>query len=299
LEKEKRKQEEILKRVDVADRRDPCEKACIIGYFGDALLSHCAQMIYVLDYGDLSKEIMSALPDYLKPRIKWFDSDRRLKKSVNEMLSPTFDELEMIWSKKRKTGVKRSSLEGHEHGLCIVGEFLHTLAAAVKLGTEADLDIDLARKALRRIQMQVKSGESQALMSRIEGILNCYSISGNIPGMIVTNKSTPDDLLKDLLDDAKIISLSKSRYLLGIPGEFQIAMVRMRQEIRTILSDRSKRQYLALATKLGNVAAKQINIEIPELEVDRRKMFAPPLISLDKIKPACLRTIRELPRMKA
>jgi hypothetical protein len=297
-EKKKDKYEEMLKRADAFSRLEPCQKACTIGYFADALLSHCAQMIYVLDYGDLSEEVMAALPPYLKPRIKWVDSDRRLRKSVDEMLFPVFDELETIWSKKRKAGVEPTSLNGHEHGLCVVGEFIHTLAAAVNLGTEADADIDLTRRALRRIRTQVKSGESQALISRLEGIVNCYPISGKIPGMVLANEPAPDDLLKDLLDDAKIVSLSKSRYLLGIPGKFQIAMVKMRQGIRGILSDRSKRKYLAVATKLGNVATKHINIEIPDLDVDRRKVFAPPLISLHEAKPNCLKTLRELPKVK-
>lgn len=278
---------------------DPCVRACTIGYFGDALLSHSAQMIYIIDYGDLSKEVMSLIPTYLRPRIKWVDRNRKILKSIEEMMLPLHNELETIWEKKRKeTGVKASDIHGHEHGLCILAEFLHTLTAALKYDTEADVDLNLAWNAIKRIRMQVRSSESLALLSRIEGILNCYRISENIPGMMVTNQPTPGDLLKDLLDDAKVISLSKSRYLLGIPGKFEIAMIRIKQKLREIISDRRKRKYLAIASRVGNIATRQINVELPELEIEQQKMFAPPLVSLHELKPNCLRTLRELPKRK-
>lgn len=286
--------------LDVLRKKfDPCAKACTIGYFGDALLSHSAQMIYIIDHGDLSKEVMSGIPNYLRPRIKWVDQNKKIQKSILEMMAPINDELEIIWKKKRKeSGVEASNISGHEHGFCIVNEFLHTLTVALKYDTEADVDLNLVWNAIKRIGMQVRSNESLALLSRIEGILNCYRISENIPGMMVTNQSTPGNLLKDLLDDAKVISLSKSRYLLGIPGKFEIAMIRIKQKLREIVSDRRKRKYLAIASKVGNIATRQINVELPELEIEQQKMFAPPLVSLHELKPNCLRTLRELPKRK-
>jgi hypothetical protein len=74
-------------------------------------------------------------------------------------------------------------------------------------------------------------------------------------------------------------------------------MIRIKQGLREIISDRRKRKYLSIAGKLGNIATKQINIELPELEIEPNKIFAPPLISLDNVKPNCLKTGRILPEI--
>lgn len=296
-ERKEKIDQDTLEKITNQLKSDPCIKACTIGYLGDTILRHSAQKIYIIDYGKLSEEVLTAVPNYLKPRIRWVDKNRKILKSIQEMVSPISEELEIIWEKKRKkTGVEASSPYGHEHGLCIVNEFLHTLTVALKYNTEADVDLNITKSAVKRIRRQVKSSESLVLLSRIEGILNCYQISKNIPGLMVRNQPTPEDLLKDLLDDAKIISLSESRYLLGIPGKCHIAMIRIKQKLREIISDRRKRKYLAIASKLGNIATKQINVEIPELEIDQQKRFVPPLVCLHQAKPNCLKTNRELPR---
>ena len=295
-EKKMKMDQDTLEKITNQLNSDLCYKACTIGYLGNTMLRHSAQMIYIIDYGELSEEILSAVPNYLKSRIRWADKNHKILKSIQEMVSPISEELEIIWEKKRKkAGVEASSPYGHEHGLCIVNEFLHTLTVALKYNTEADVNLDITKTAVKRIRKQVKSSESLALLSRIEGILNCYQISENIPGMIVKNQSTPENLLKDLLDDAKVISLSESRFLLGIPGKCHIAMIRIKQKLREIISDTRNRKYLAIASKLGNIATKQINVEIPEIEIDQQKRFAPPLVCLHQAKPACLKTNREMP----
>jgi hypothetical protein len=285
--------------TDVAKPSLSTAHAYALSFFANALVSQSAQRIYLVDLGYLTEQVMSGLPDLLKPRIVWADRDRKIMKSTTEMLDPIFAEIEPLWEKIRnRTGVEDTKINGHEHGLCIINEFLVTIAVAVKYQTEADIDLRLVCGAIDRLRPQIKSDESLAVLSRIEGVLNCYQISGRIPGLRPKTQPVPSDLLRDLLDDARVISLSKSRFLLGIPGRFEIAMIRMRQKLRDILSDRTNREHLATASKIGNIATKFYNIEIPEIESEATRGFTPPLISLQKTKAPCISTIRKLPTVK-
>jgi len=267
-----------------------------IRFLGEALVSHSAQKIYLIDLGGrLSDSVFSSIPSYLKSRIERVDKNQKISKSISEMLDPIADDLGPIWEKVRKqNGKSPHDFEGHEHGYCLLREFLTTVAIAAKFETEADANLEIVRASVDRIRQQIRSAESQALLARIDGILKCYPISIQIPCIKPIDQRIPQDLLRDLLDDSKMISLSESRYLLGIPGKFEIAIIRIRRKLRDILSQPRNRRNLALAAKLGNLATKQVNMELPEIGVEYAKTFSPPLVSLDEVKPLCLSTVREL-----
>jgi hypothetical protein len=273
------------------------ERAMTIVFLGIALLSQSAQRIYLIDEeGVLTNEIISELPNYLRSRIFLADTDRKIRKSIAEMTYPIYKEINPLWEKMVKTPDQDGlGVNDHEHGLCILNECLTTLAVAVKYNTEADVDLNLAQQAVNRLRLQAKSAGTSVLLSRIEGILNCYHASKSIPSLKIATKTSPTDLLKDLLDDSKIISLSESRFLLGIPSKAEIALIRIRQKVKEILSSHRNRQYLSMARRVGNIPAKLYNIDIPEIELEKEASFAPPLFSLHDLKPNCLKTLRELP----
>lgn len=276
--------------------------AVIIGYLGEALLRCSAQKIYILNIakGGLNKETFSALPEYLKSRIIWADQDKKIERTIIDMLLPIYEETKPNWEKiRKKAGVEAGDIRfGHEHGWCVLEEFLYTLTIASKFDTEADVDFELVLRAVKRLKNQVTSSESVALLSRIQGILNCYQIKRSIPGIMAAPQITSAELLRDLLDDARVVSLSKSRYLFGIPGSFEIAMIRVKQKIREIISDKRNRDRLLTASKVGNIATKPLPFQIPEIEIEAKKVFTPPLVSLHDKKPNCLKTGRWLPRTK-
>jgi hypothetical protein len=278
-------------------KTDHSNKAFMIGYLGDALLSHSAQKVYLVDLGEkLTEDIFSGVPEYLKSRIIWTDKNKKITNTVGKMLTPIAQEIEPSWKRMQEKNAKKySGINSHEHGLCLINEFLVTMSVATRYNTEADLDLNILCKAIKRVRHQVKSNESLALLSRIEGVANCYQISRRIPNLAASGQPTPKDLLKDLLDDGRMISLSKSRYLLGIPSKFEIGLLRVKRKVKELLSDRRNREYIVAATKLGNMAAKHFNIEILEIGVEQKNVYAPPLISLDSVKPNCLSTNRELP----
>jgi hypothetical protein len=292
------KEKEIDETLDLYRKRlSVRESAVPVSFLGETLISHSAQKIYLVDLGGrLTDTVLSQLSGYLKSRIEWVDRDRRIQRSVWEMLHPLSEELEPVWEKVRKqNGAKATDLNGHEHGLCLLGEFLTTMSIASKYDTEADANLDIATNATNRIRRQITSSESRALLARIGGIINCYQISTQIPCIMPKNHAVPKDLLMDLLNDAKMISLSRSRYLLGIPGKFEMTLNKIKQKLGEILSEPRTRRRLAMATKLGNIATKRVNVELPEMDIERKKTFSPPLISLEEIKPKCLSTRRKLP----
>lgn len=289
---------EIDEKLDLYSKRLSVRESAIpVGFLGEALASHSAQKIYLVDLGGhLTDTVLSEVSGYLKSRIEWADKDRKIQRSVWEMLDPIGEELAPVWEKIRKqNGAKATDLNGHEHGFCLLGEFLTTMSIASKYDTEADANLDIAVSAINRIRRQINTSESRALLARISGIVNCYQISAQIPCIMSRNHVIPKDLLMDLLDDAKMISLSRSRYLLGIPGKFEIAVTKIKQKLREILSEPRTRRRLAIGAKLGNIATKQVNVELPEIDIERKKTFSPPLISLDEMKPPCLSTRRKLP----
>lgn len=272
------------------------ENATTINFIGETLVSHSAQKVYLLDFGrHLTGEIVSAMPSYLRSRIEWVDKKKQTQKSVYEMLNPIAEDIAPIWEKIRKqNGANENDFNGHEHGYCLLGEFLTTLSVAAKYETEADGNLSVVSEAVYRIKRQISSPESRALIARIEGVLMCYSLSTPIPYIIPKDGTIPADLLQDLLDDAKMKSLSESRYMLGIPSKFSIAMLEIKRKLKEILAQPRNRKKLRIASKLGNFATKQINFDLPEINVRQVKAFSPPFVALDEIKPPCLSTRRKL-----
>lgn len=269
------------------------KNAMVICFLANDLVGHSAQKIYLVDLGNLTDLVMSKIPSYLKYRIEWADRDKKIQKQISEMLEPIHEDIDPIWEKIRKqNGASSYSLNGHEHGICLLHEFLTTLTIALKYETEADADFDVVQTALSRIRKQISSPVALSLVSRIDGLLNCYQNSTQVPYVYPRDSNATHDLLKNLLDDARMISLSKSRHLLGIPSKFETAIIKVKQKTRLLASIPKNRKHFAMATKIGNMATKQLNVELPQIDVERKEEFAPPLVSLNKFKPLCLATRR-------
>lgn len=265
----------------------------VVSSLANKLVGHSAQKIYLVDLGHLTDSVMSNIPDYLKYRLEWVDKDKRIQKQVSETLEPIHQDIDPIWEKIRKqNGASAYSLEGHEHGVCLLHEFLTTVTIALKYQTEADIDFAVVQTSLNRIRKQISSPTALSLVSRIDGLLNCYQNFSQIPYIYPTNSNATHDVMQNLLEDARMISLSKSRYLLGIPSKIETSIIKVRQKTRLLISLPKNRKNFAMASKIGNMATKPLNVELPEMDIERNKEFAPPLISLDEIKPACLRTRR-------
>lgn len=265
----------------------------VVSSLANKLVGHSAQKVYLIDLGNLTDSVMSAIPEYLKQRIEWVDRNKKIQRQISEMLEPIYEDINPFWEKIRKqTGADPGSLEGHEHGVCMLYEFLTTVTVAFKYETEADIDYGIVQTAVDRIKRQISSPLALSLISRIDGLLNCYQSFNDVPYIYATNSNVTHDLMRDLLEDSKMISLSKSRYLLGIPSRIEYSIIKVRQKTRELVVSPKNRKNFAMASKIGNMATKQLNVELPEFDVERRKEFAPPLISLDEIKPACLRTRR-------
>jgi hypothetical protein len=294
---------EIDKNLEVKEQRHKSlsarARADALNFLIGSLLSQSAQIIYLVDMGlgELTPDIISEMPAYLRNRVVLADQNHKIRNTIFKFFyKPIIEELGPAWEKLRtKTNIDDSSINEHEHSICIIQEFLQTLTVAAKYDTEADLDLGLARSAMERLHKQVKLSESKALLSRIDGILNCYSTSKSVPGLMTRLQPSPQELLEELFNDAKLLSLSKSRYMLGIPSKAQIAILRLRKEITSFLSVKKNRQNLEKVRRIGNTATSVFNIEIPEIEVTKDSEFVPPIFPLTDFKPPCLATLRELP----
>lgn len=286
---------EIQKRIDLI-KNSSKDKLNAIGieFTSRELLRQSAEKIYFINFGrTIPDGTISAIPKFLQSRIVWVDQNDKIKNSINNLLEPITDELVTIWDGiRKKNGISEDSPDGHEHGLCLLGEFLTTMAVASKYETEADVNLGIVRQSVNRIKQQVSSSESQAILSRIEGILNCYDINAKIPCINPKTENLPENLLKDLLNDSKIISLSQSRFMFGIPGKFEKAMIMVKQRIKDVLAQPRNKRYLGFAYQIGQIASKKANVDLPEIQSGNT--FSSPLIDLGQLKPPCVSIRREL-----
>lgn len=268
-----------------------------LNFMVSVLLSHSAQEVYILDRGNLTNEIVSEMPLYLRNRVKLADKDGKIGQRVFDLLEPIRIELNPSWEKLRiEKNLDEGDINGHEHSSCIVNEFLQTLAVAIKYETQADLDLNLTNRAMLRLHKQIKSPEGVSLLSRIDGILNCYKKPPEFTsGLMTIIQPSPSELLEELFDDAKLLSLSKTRYLLGIPSKVQSTNIQIKRQIKEFLSRKKNKEKLEIVRRLGNTATNIFNVEIPELEFPQDVEFMPPLFPLNDIKPKCIGTSRELP----
>ncbi len=80
--------------------------------------------------------------------------------------------------------------------------------------------------------------------------------------------------------------------MLGIPSKAKLALKTIGQKTQDVLSVNKNRKYLAIAQKVGNIATKNIGLEIPELPIEKDTEFMPPLFALNDYKPNCLVTLK-------
>lgn len=288
--------------------KKPCDipttiRACTIGYFANSLIRCSASRIYIVCISPhLTDEILNALPPLLKPRIRWVDRKKKVQRTVMLALHPIIDELN--WLSERKGQAEEhaegSSSQEHEHGICLLMEFLHVLALAVKHKAEADVDFPLVSRAVQRIRTKISSSDARASLARVEGIVAAYARTMEIDaiGMKAVHQSpSADDLLTELLEDAEFAALSRARHMLGISSAINEAVLHIRRSVRRLLADKRKQQTLSLASQIANVAAKASGIpfQLPDLKLVQQSQYAPALVPLDSIKPNCLKTGRWLP----
>lgn len=262
------------------------------------LLSHCAQKVYLIDVADggLGKATVSKLPAFLRNRMVVADENKKIRDQISKLSSQFFHEINPAWEDMaRKNNLYPDDVNGHEHAICVLDESLKTLAIATKYDCEADVDLELTYLAIARIRAQLKSSETLALLSRIEGVFNCYDEPSKVPGLKVSVQQSPSLLLKELLADSKMISLSQTRFLLGIPSKAELVLMKLRQKTKEALSIGNNRLYFSMAQKIGNIATRPFGVEMPELSIEKDTEFVPPLFALGDYKPNCLATIRALP----
>ena len=195
--------------------------------------------VYLIDVSDggLGKAAVSKLPAFLRNRVVIADENKKIQNQISRMTSQFFHEINPVWKDMaRRNNVYPDSVNGHEHAICVIDESLTTLAIATMYACEADVDLELTYRAIARVRAQLKSSEALALLSRIEGVFNCYDEPNKVPGLKVSIQQSPTLLLKELLDDSKMISLSQTRFLLGIPSKAELALMKLRQKTKELLS---------------------------------------------------------------
>jgi hypothetical protein len=237
---------------------------------------------------DESTEALTELPSFVRRRVRLVDKELRVSKEVSALLSPVRDETEWLLRHGR-LDLAKLYFKDHVHDVCQLSEGLRVLVLAQRLRADADVDTKCLLRCARRLRAVVADGESGAILDRIEGVLTAYDVGLSVP--ILSETSThPGELLRDLLDDARMEQLSKCRSSLGIPGRVAEAMVQARRFVRKLVSDPRYNPFVRLGTQSVQRVSRGV---LPDIGLPGLLTGAPPFVpvayTLDRLVPPCLR----------
>lgn len=134
----------------------------------------------------------------------------------------------------------------------------------------------------------MKNEEAKARLDALQGIWSVYCNPKKLDAFTLVPKvvnSSVQNRVFELLDDAEMIELSRSRHLLGVPGMARSALINTKRRVRNVLENRKYFGYIKAATDLVRVASVSLGIPLtlPDpslLEGIISKGYNPPLIDL-------------------
>jgi len=272
----------------------------VLESFATALVRSAASRIYIVTHEvEQIPSFLQNLSPMIASRMHVVDQDMKIRNGIWDMMAPVFDEADWLW-KKEHGGASGDGPDHHEHAVCILDEFLIVLTLAQMYQAEADVNLALAHSSALRLRQRLESRDSIGVLGRIQGIITSYGLTGGVN--VVEPKQPKVDtwagsLLKELLEDARWLELSRARYRLGVRGNFKRAALAIRRRVKRLLEDPARRQWLRLGRQLVNAASQklQLPVSIEAGHTSKCETFSPPLHSLDSLKPFCLATPRWFP----
>jgi hypothetical protein len=261
------------------------------------LVRQAVREIRIIPYTDLNLELVGdKLPVFLRSRIKFVDCDKRVFHEVSSVVLPAQEESYWALANGRiDTASWPWPSTDHVHDVCVLKDALRTLVLAQRSHSDANIDIAFVLRCLARLRSYVSGSDATAVLDRIEGVLVGYQRVQDV-AVLSRDRPLPAELLRDLLEDNRMVNLSESRYLLGIPGQVAQALIRVRQRVRAVVADAKYGAYLKLGTHAIRVAS-QATLGVSVLPGPSATVtpFVPVIYSIYDTLPACVRLQHEDP----
>jgi len=246
------------------------------------LVPHCTP----LPHCHRIEEEVKRYPPSLRNRIEIVDKNREIFNRVSMYLKPIWDEISNLPCPQRPV-----------RPFCCASDFLYKVFLASKLSAEAD--VSEARSIAACVEVlrdNVEDEEAQFRLDTLQGINSIYRKGEKIQSLtIIPEVTVPSlyDRISDLLDEAEIVELSRSRYLLGIPDKVKIGAIEIRNWVRKALANEKHNYFIKVATDIIHMAGKYTGVLIPSenayeilksIHVSPSRGYNPPMIDLDPFR---------------
>jgi hypothetical protein len=227
-------------------------------------------------YGRPIEEVISEFPPSIKNRLKIIDKKQKTRNKVLNYLQPVYDE------------TKNSPLNIMSN---MIFNFMYNLTLAVENEAWADIEQLLLLKGM--IDILAKEIQNKEAKGRLDQILGLYNIYGNpigIPVIVLRPQVAIPSIyerINDILDDALILSYSRQRYLLGVPGKIKATLLSLEKRGKDKLISRKYAKILDISREMVKVGSfltgtplslPDISRLFPELVSFK---YNPPLVDLD------------------
>lgn len=231
-------------------------------------------------------ENLEDCPPSMVHRIEVVDKDKRVFSRVKEFVQPIFKDVYQTEPSKASYCKQ-------------ISDFLYKLLLASKLGAEADVNVihrkQMFQKALNVLKQNAQDDEIKFRVDQVYGIYKIYEPPQRIKAVTLRPRLVEPSIFErvnDLLNSAEIMELSRSRYLLGIPGKSKAMLARIRHSIEKLLRKKEHLEKLRAVTDLIQTAGRPIGISLATkgafdiLQHLQKSSYNPPLTSLEEFRMA-------------
>ena len=232
-------------------------------------------------FGSELRELLKEYPPSLQKRIQLVDTDEAGHNRVSAYLKPVYDEV-----------VGSPSTMPYE----AIRDFMYKLILASRYHAEADVSMSpLIPYHIQTLRGQLQNEEAKFRLDQVQGIYSIYLHPERIETFVVyPGASTPSiyERISDFLDEAAVLELSKSRYMLGIPSKARMAMIEIGKRARHLKTEHDKQKWIRVVSELIQVAGRNYGVNFPKIDALETSFstYNPPLVDLDYYRVQACKT---------
>lgn len=171
-----------------------------------------------------------------------------------------------------------------------IAYFLYLFKIGVDEQAQVDMHVPEVLDAMKQLTEKITDLEARIRLEQVAGIINLYEESSIYTFTYVPeiDSVSMNDRIDDLLDEAEMVEISKTRHSLGVPRintELRLAWLRTKLWYRSVLQKREYRKFLDLSSEIIRYISKYMGKEIPKLDIAFFDTYSyrPPLIDLKPI----------------
>lgn len=244
------------------------------------LIRNCAHQLLIpyvtARYGRPIEEVIREFPPSIRKRLKIIDKKQKTRDKVFNYLEPVYQE----------TRDKPLTMTTN-----MIFSFIYNLALAAENEAWADIEqLFLLKSIMSFLRKEIKGKEAKARLDQIIGLYNIYEVQSEIPIVVLRPQVVIPSVyerINDILEDAMILSYSRQRYLLGVPGRIKATLASLKKWGKDKLISRKYATILDIGRETVKVGSLLTGTSLPLPDVSKliqellQFKYNPPLVDLD------------------